>query len=590
MCIPHKSVRAIHAMLARMRSELLRWLVSLVPAAAATGCTYDLDYGGAACGPGGQCPTGYTCDSLANRCLTVVPVSGLAAAPLDAKVALTWRNPGGGFAGTTLVRNPAAAPAAPGDGTVIYQGAAESYVDTGLQNRTRYFYAAFALDGAGRAAAPATTSATPLPSGSLDPTFGGGKGFFIHPGAGSGDSFGQAVALDAAGRIVVAGVSSNGVNDDMALWRLTPDGRLDTTFAGRGFVLHDNAGGGMSHDHGNGVAIDGQGRIVVTGYSITSTSPTPVDQDMVVWVYRPEGLLDAGFGGGAGYVTRGGSARGTDFGDAVLIGVGDKIVVGGQTFNANTNYDTSVWGLLPGGDPDPTFGFQGVTTQDMNGDSAGIAALTIALDPAASQRKLIAVGGTGAGDLFAQRYSLDGVRDFRFGTDFNHDSSPDGWRLRAVPMMGFANATAVVADAAGMLYIAGTSFPSTGSDIVVWKQPQPDTTEGPVVTVNLGALAGTARSYDGAAAAVLTPEGLVVVGTSRATPGGAHLLALVRLTADLQLDPSFGAGGVVTFAATAGGARDDGYAVTSDGFGRLVVVGSSNDATIDQMAVWRIIP
>ncbi|HET6547791.1 MAG TPA: Calx-beta domain-containing protein, partial [Solirubrobacter sp.] len=77
-----------------------------------------------------------------------------------------------------------------------------------------------------------------------------------------GLDFGEDLALDAHGNIVVVGSAASSTVSDMALVRLTPDGILDRSFAGRGFLTADFRGFG---DTGHAVAIDAQGRIVAAG-------------------------------------------------------------------------------------------------------------------------------------------------------------------------------------------------------------------------------------------------------------------------------------------------------------------------------------
>jgi len=59
-------------------------------------------------------------------------------------------------------------------------------------------------------------------------------------------------------------------------------GKLDTSFGGTGYVVHNSAAGGNSYSKGNGVAIDSSRRIVVTGCSYNN----PSNLDMVIWRYK----------------------------------------------------------------------------------------------------------------------------------------------------------------------------------------------------------------------------------------------------------------------------------------------------------------
>jgi uncharacterized delta-60 repeat protein len=80
---------------------------------------------------------------------------------------------------------------------------------------------------------------TLLLAGDLDPTFGtGGK---VLTGFGSQNGDAAAVALQADGKIVVAGSASTTTNSDFAVARYNTDGRLDTTFGSGGLMTFTGA-------------------------------------------------------------------------------------------------------------------------------------------------------------------------------------------------------------------------------------------------------------------------------------------------------------------------------------------------------------
>jgi len=90
-------------------------------------------------------------------------VSSLTATPGDASVTLDWNlPPDPDFAGTRIVRKEGGYPTGPNDGTIIYQGAANTYLDLGLTNGTTYYYAAYAYDTHNNFSSGALASATPV--------------------------------------------------------------------------------------------------------------------------------------------------------------------------------------------------------------------------------------------------------------------------------------------------------------------------------------------------------------------------------------------------------------------------------------------
>src|SRR5262249_13904362 len=101
-------------------------------------------------------------------------------------------------------------------------------------------------------------------SGALDGSFGQGGVFRLDVAGGLDEA--HAVALQPDGKIVVAGVATlshaGGANQDMALLRLTPAGRLDTGFGSGGVVLLDF---GQGDDAANSLLLQDDGKVVVGG-------------------------------------------------------------------------------------------------------------------------------------------------------------------------------------------------------------------------------------------------------------------------------------------------------------------------------------
>lgn len=98
------------------------------------------------------------------------------------------------------------------------------------------------------------------PRGRLDPTFGvGGK---VVTSFGPGYDEADAVAIQANGKLVVAGRIRPGTKDDIGVMRFKPGGGHDRTFGAGGRVLTDVAGGS---DAARDLVIASNGKIVVVG-------------------------------------------------------------------------------------------------------------------------------------------------------------------------------------------------------------------------------------------------------------------------------------------------------------------------------------
>lgn len=88
----------------------------------------------------------------------------------------------------------------------------------------------------------------------------GGSGYYIH----TNQSTGEDIAIQADGKIVVAGTLFNGTNNDFATMRLNNDGTLDAAFNGTG-IRQDAFG--TETDDAYSIAIQDDGKIIVAGSS-----------------------------------------------------------------------------------------------------------------------------------------------------------------------------------------------------------------------------------------------------------------------------------------------------------------------------------
>ncbi|WP_145244069.1 delta-60 repeat domain-containing protein [Urbifossiella limnaea] len=190
------------------------------------------------------------------------------------------------------------------------------------------------------------------PDGTPDTTFGTGGTAAVD--IAGGDDVAAAVALDAAGRVVVAGVSTTGDLGRFAVARLTAAGAPDPTFGTGGTVAFHVAAGAT--DTATGVAVDpADGGVVVGGYTTTGTISRFAAARLT-----SAGILDAGFGGGG--VTSF-TIRGADNEKAfdLALDPAGRIVLAGQSWNivAFADLEASVARLSPAGALDATFAGDG---------------------------------------------------------------------------------------------------------------------------------------------------------------------------------------------------------------------------------------
>ncbi|WP_225784940.1 cadherin-like domain-containing protein [Xenophilus sp. Marseille-Q4582] len=180
--------------------------------------------------------------------------------------------------------------------------------------------------------------------GTLDTGFGN-QGKLLMP-VGSSIDIGYSVALQPDGKIVVAGTSLNGGNDDFSLIRLNADGTLDTAFGNQGKLL---VSVGSGTDEAYSVTLQPDGKIVVAGHSDNGSN----GKDFSLIRLNANGTLDSGFGDDGKLLVPVGS--GDDRGHSVTLQPDGKIVVAGYSDNGSNNNDFSLIRLNADGSLDTSF-------------------------------------------------------------------------------------------------------------------------------------------------------------------------------------------------------------------------------------------
>jgi uncharacterized delta-60 repeat protein len=143
--------------------------------------------------------------------------------------------------------------------------------------------------------------------GSLDASFSGDGKLVLEP-ATAHTFTATSIALQADGRIVLAGYSHESIVDisdplhpsvrsvfDFLTIRLTADGSLDTSFGSDGIVITDL---GTPHDEAGGVAVQADGKILVSGHIGQDTSTGTLSTGFGLVRYNADGSLDGSFGSG----------------------------------------------------------------------------------------------------------------------------------------------------------------------------------------------------------------------------------------------------------------------------------------------------
>ncbi|MCB0880259.1 MAG: hypothetical protein KDC46_14900 [Thermoleophilia bacterium] len=173
------------------------------------------------------------------------------------------------------------------------------------------------------------------------------------PITGSGDSMPYDVAIDAAGKIVLAGHSGVG-NPDFTVMRLNSDGSLDTTFNAAGTPGWTVAAAGPNEQDFKGVDIQSDGGIVAAGYDET-------DGWGKVYRFTDSGDIDTSFGtGGFLKLDQLAGSSETKPHDVTVL-PDDSILVSGIVYEA-FGFDVFVVKLTPDGAIDTSWGASGWRT------------------------------------------------------------------------------------------------------------------------------------------------------------------------------------------------------------------------------------
>jgi uncharacterized delta-60 repeat protein len=199
------------------------------------------------------------------------------------------------------------------------------------------------------------------PAGITDLSFNGGLGqnsVNFTGAANERDEF-RAVAIQPDGKIVAAGVAESfagATTYDVSIVRFKADGTLDLPFGGGDGIVTLDLSGGARDDSVRGVAIQPDGKILVTGRVTTAGGTTDA------FVLRTEslGVPEAGFGGSASGFKQLDIAGFNDSAWDVALDYQDRIVWIGTSDDATTTRPI-VGRLLANGNEDPSFGVAGRT-------------------------------------------------------------------------------------------------------------------------------------------------------------------------------------------------------------------------------------
>lgn len=237
---------------------------------------------------------------------------------------------------------------------------------------------------------------------------------------GSAADGGNAIAVQADGKILVAGYSYNGTYNDFAIVRYNPDGSLDNSFGNAGKVT-------ANFDYyfdarATCIAVRSDGKIVVGGNLKIMYAGQVLAQSGGLALFEADGSMSGALGDGK--QTFGGDSLDYNF-TSLKIQPGGQIVVGGYTSRNSYTNNSSPEGktkillikLQSFWIPDNTFDGDGTLIKKLNGFPYFFAN-DIAIQ---TDGKIIVAGAamTLSGDesYTAMRFNLDGAVDPSFGSN-----------------------------------------------------------------------------------------------------------------------------------------------------------------------------
>lgn len=392
--------------------------------------------------------------------------------------------------------------------------------------------------------------------GSIDRGFGN-RGKIITNLPNNRNDFAKAIVLQPDGKIIVAGYSNRLTTlNDFVLVRYLSDGTLDTNFNGTGIVTTDISTN--QNDLAFDAALQSDGKIVVAGYTATASQAN----NFAVVRYNIDGSLDAAFGGN-GKVTADIAAGSDDFARGVALQADGKIVAAGWSGSdyAVTRFNTT-------GTLDTTFSLDGLLTTNFGKNSVDNAK-SVVVQP---DGKIIAAGRSRS-DFALARYNSDGTLDTTFANNGLFVRNEGGSSVNGAADGG--NAVALAPD--GKIFVSGDAYNSPQNyDFAIMRLNSNGTLDTGFDGAD-GMLSTDLNnaSEDFGRAAVLQPDGRIIVAGSSNPVNGARVVALARYNSNGLLDSSFGNSGIV-LTDIANTNSENATAVAVQANGKIVVAGETS--------------
>jgi uncharacterized delta-60 repeat protein len=363
-----------------------------------------------------------------------------------------------------------------------------------------------------------------------------------------GNDVANALVVQPNGRVVIAGSTIVGDNQNVAIARLTAAGDLDASFSGDGRFTYEPGPGGSNPDYANAVTLQRDGKIVFAGTGVNGLLAD-------VGRLHANGTFDKSFDGDGhrGYDW----GAGADTATAVAVRPNGRVVIAGH---ATPGDDIVVQQATANGSIDGTFGERdgAFRLERSTVDRAG----GLALQP---DGKVI-VAGTVGPNLIVVRLTAGGALDRSFSGDglvfVDHGGAEFGYGIALAPD--------------GRIVVVGTlrRGPNDADFLLVRLNPN-GSLDGSFGRGGRAVL-DPVRAIDDGRTLALQPDGKIVfAGTVFAADGDVGGFAEIeRVTPAGAWDRTFHTDGHVGFD-YAGAGQDTGLALALQSDGKIVVAGSS---------------
>ncbi len=382
--------------------------------------------------------------------------------------------------------------------------------------------------------------------GSFDAGFGVGQDDGTPDGVvdislGAGDDYGTAAAVQADGKVLVAGFHVDGTSTNIFVLRVNADGSLDDSF---GTAEDGTANGivnlslGDGNDTARDIAVQADGKIVIVGDTVVADGSS----NIVLARLNADGTPDTSFGKGDdgtpdGFVATS-LGNGDDKANSVALQADGMIVLAGTHVGDDKSSNMIVARYDASGAPDATFGkgddgtpdgFVNISLGAGNDVAQGVALQADGKVDVVGD----SVGADGTSNIVLARLNADGTPDDAFGV--GDDGTPNGF---VETSLGAGNdfATGLAVQADGKVVVVGYHQDGASTNIAVARYgadgaldqtfgTAEDGTENGIVNLSLGDGNDTASSV-----ALQGDKLIVVAGTTTATDGSKNI-AVLRLAA-----------------------------------------------------------